>query len=392
MRGIPAFGALVVFFVSLVAVFPLHTASMQRALDRHHTSASMTRQLLGEPSSSPNVLIAYASTSQHTATLAEAISHGLLAAGAAPSAIKVMGISKCDVRLHVLGWADVILIGGPVERGNMTSAMAGFITTLSRLAGEHVFLQGKLAAAFATGGGISARAEAIVHEANGLLEAAGFTVPTFKDSWHFSTGLVAITGEDPYCHIGQTDRFPHQVGAEAIMSGCQVEASEPMGSLHPVFTMLSQDYSQRLYTYAALHLHHRRTWLPEQQDRLLSVSSQLSRTDDSVEQETDWGEWGDVPAEPPSMEQDGTKEALAVQQPQTTSSSIIDLLGEAVASNKPYFAALLCAGMLLGAICWTWLGRGTNSGGLLPLPRLRGGLTARDETAHPCIMAQQSIA
>ena len=138
-------------------------------------------------------------------------------------------------------------------RKNLTVSTGGV-----QMAGDHAFVQGKLAAAFATGGAITARAEGIVHEANQLLQvghgpstlaavchirtlhviigcfwrpaqggllvpcklgvpthdghsffwsidlpmqAAGFSVPTFQDSWHYSTGLVAITGEDPYCHV-----------------------------------------------------------------------------------------------------------------------------------------------------------------------------------------------
>ena len=107
-------------------------------------------------------------------------------------------------------------------------------------------------------------------------------MPSFNDSWDFSTGLVAITGEVPFCQVGQTDRFPHGSGSDvsppaeslpslflqcnmcdigyghlrlsqtafilalqAVLKGCEVGADKPPGSLHPRFLQLADEYGRR---------------------------------------------------------------------------------------------------------------------------------------------------
>ena len=81
----------------------------------------------------PNVLIVYTSSSKHTKSLATAISDALQTAGAVPDNVRMKDISDCDVRMEVLGWADVVLVGGPVERGDMAQPMEKFVTNMERV-------------------------------------------------------------------------------------------------------------------------------------------------------------------------------------------------------------------------------------------------------------------
>lgn len=91
------------------------------------------RETFQPPSYSPNILVVYTSTSQHTRTLATAIVDGLVASGAPPDHVKLRDVDECDVRLEFLGWADAVLIGGPVEMGEMTASISAYVDLLSRV-------------------------------------------------------------------------------------------------------------------------------------------------------------------------------------------------------------------------------------------------------------------
>eukprot|EP00873_Tetraselmis_striata_P035449 jgi/Tetstr1/455713/TSEL_042520.t1 len=196
----------------------------------------------------PNVLIAYESTSGHTKSLALALARGMRAAGLGEERLRVLPVRQCGV--EEAHWAEVVLVGGPTLKGETSAAVALFTEQLAQLAQKHPVLRGRLAAGFATGGAVSAGAEAIIQATNTRLQNAGFTVPSFRDNWNFSTGLVAITGQPPFCQVGQTDRFPHEVGEKAVMSGCEVGADEPPGSIHPYFHTLASEYAGRLLQFA----------------------------------------------------------------------------------------------------------------------------------------------
>ena len=123
-----------------------------------------------------------------------------------------------------------------------------------------------------------------------------------------------------------------------------IQAANTLACLRP--------YPGRLYQHALLHLQHRRTWLPENDDRLHIASLQLQDQNNVAgEADIDWGEWGEPP--------DGVKEEetrsegaadntmphdqLHSQQSQSAG-SVGTLLEGAEVANKPYFAVLLCGG------------------------------------------------
>mmetsp|Transcript_23245 Transcript_23245/g.55629 ORF Transcript_23245/g.55629 Transcript_23245/m.55629 type:complete len:360 (-) Transcript_23245:107-1186(-) len=263
------FGA---FCTCVWLVTPLQDFSLENVAN---DTGRFRQEKLFSESWEPNVLIVYVTSSLHTRTLSQALRDGFSLAGLGDEKLRVRPVATCDIKNDVLGWADVILIGGPVHMGAMSKSMSAFVNQTVKLAEAHSFMRGKLAAAFSTGGAVTAGAELIVWQANNLLEAAGFVVPKFLDSWRYSTGLVAVTGEDPFCQVGQTDRFPHEMGEKAIMTGCEVGSSSPKGTLHQLMVELAHEYAARVKRLAEDHLKVRRRRIPESSDRL-APGTQLS--------------------------------------------------------------------------------------------------------------------
>jgi len=216
-------------------------------------------------SEQPNVLIAYESTSGHTKSLAQAIANGFDRVGMPESRLRVLPLRLCNA--ETVHWADVILFGGPSLKGETSAAVGLFTELLAQLAEKHEAMKGRIAASFSTGGAFSAGVEIIIDAANKRLKGAGFKVPNFDDNWHFSVGLIAITGHPPFCQVGQTDRFPHEVGDKAIMSGCEVGREQPVGSIHPHFHTLAAEYARRVHLLAVDQLSQRRINLSEERDR-----------------------------------------------------------------------------------------------------------------------------
>jgi len=110
--------------------------------------------------SSKSIAIVYHSPYGHTAKVADYIAQGVIKAGAM---VHVMNIEHID--WDVLDQADAIIFGCPTYMGNLTSGLKLFMEQSSKRWLARAW-QGKLAAGFTNGGGLSGDKLAVLQQIN----------------------------------------------------------------------------------------------------------------------------------------------------------------------------------------------------------------------------------
>lgn len=169
-----------------------------------------------QTASCANVLVCYYSATNKTQQLAMAVANGARQVG---SDVRVLSISGVTVQSDVMEWADAIIIGSPVHYGNVASKMTAWFETAWEPFWEDPRLEGKLGAAFATGGGLAQGLEHVVSSLQRLL--ASFRIqcitPAPTRSGYDSYGAVAVTGTPPFNGSMLAEPF--------------VEAGEALGAL-----------------------------------------------------------------------------------------------------------------------------------------------------------------
>ena len=163
-----------------------------------------------------NVLICYYSATNRTHQLAEAI-----AAGAQQPLVHVrlQPITETSVEADVLDWADAIVLGSPVHYGNPAGAVLSWFERDWERFWEDPRLNGKLGAAFATGGGLAQGLEHVVASIQRLLVSFRIQIltPPPTRSGYDSYGAVAVTGTAPF--------------NEATLATPFLQAGEALGAL-----------------------------------------------------------------------------------------------------------------------------------------------------------------
>lgn len=138
----------------------------------------------------PYVVVAYHSVSGHTNTMAQAVADGVrMQPGACADVLDIAAATQ-DRLLA----ADAIVVGSPVRNGNVAAAVLAWIEQWP-FAGRP--LEGKVGAAFVSGGGISAGAESTLLSLLRPLLMFGMVV-VGGDSWQSAFGAAAITSEAPF--------------------------------------------------------------------------------------------------------------------------------------------------------------------------------------------------
>lgn len=136
-----------------------------------------------QPSAHPLKLsIVYHSPYGHTAKVAQFIEKGACAAGAEVHLMPVAAI-----HWDILDAADIIVFGCPTYMGNLTAALKQFMEDSSKRWLARAW-QGKIAAGFTNGGGLSGDKLAVIQQINlfamqhGMLWAGLPFMPTGRDS------------------------------------------------------------------------------------------------------------------------------------------------------------------------------------------------------------------
>jgi NAD(P)H dehydrogenase (quinone) len=148
----------------------------------------------------PRVLVAYHSESGSTREMADAVAAGAREQPGACVDVVAIGDGAAadpagaDAGHALLLAADAIVVGSPVRNGNPAAAVLAWIEGWP-FAGRP--LAGKVGAAFATGGGISAGEEATLEALLRPMLMFGMVV-VGGDSWQAAFGASAITGEAPF--------------------------------------------------------------------------------------------------------------------------------------------------------------------------------------------------
>ena len=138
----------------------------------------------------PKILIAYYSQSGSTAELAESIAKG----AASVSGVEVWVGSLDQVEMKEILEASALILGSPVYNANPAPQVLEFINSWPF---ENRPLEGKIGAAFATGGGISIGEEEVMMSIlramliHGMILVGGERVEA-------SFGASGITGEGPF--------------------------------------------------------------------------------------------------------------------------------------------------------------------------------------------------
>ena len=147
-----------------------------------------------------HVLVTYYSSSTgHTKALAEAIAEGSRKVVGHDN-VKVMPIASVDVEKDAIEWADAIVVGSPVHYGNVASPVLAWFETSWAKFWTDPRLDGKVGAAFATGGGLAQGAEHVLTSIVRLFHSFRIQAlsPSPTRSGYNSYGAIAITGTPPY--------------------------------------------------------------------------------------------------------------------------------------------------------------------------------------------------
>lgn len=142
------------------------------------------------PDARPYVVVVHHSVSGHTSAMAQAVAEG--ARMQPGTCVDVLGI-EAATHDRLLA-ADAIVIGSPVRNGNAAAAVLAWI---EQWPFEGRPLEGKVGAAFVTGGGISAGAESTLLSLQRPLLMFGMVV-VGGDSWQSAFGAAAVTAEAPF--------------------------------------------------------------------------------------------------------------------------------------------------------------------------------------------------
>ena len=134
------------------------------------------------------VLIAYHSQSGHTRSMALAVAEG---AGSI-NGVETRLLRVQDVKQDHLLEADAIIVGSPVLNANVAPEVQAFINSWPF---EGRFLQDKVGAAFASGGGISAGEEAVQLSILRSMLVFGMII-VGGPNWMSAFGASAVTEED----------------------------------------------------------------------------------------------------------------------------------------------------------------------------------------------------
>lgn len=159
-----------------------------------------------------SIAIVYHSPYGHTAKVAQHIAEG---AKTAQVAVRLMSID--DVDWDVLDQADVIVFGCPTYMGNLTSGLKLFMEQSSKRWLARSW-QGKLAAAFTNGGGLSGDKLAVLQQINLFAMQHGML-------W---TGLPLMpTGRN----AEDLNRMSSFLGLMTQSDNASVEVTPPQGDL-----------------------------------------------------------------------------------------------------------------------------------------------------------------
>ncbi|MHA7131764.1 flavodoxin family protein [Algoriphagus namhaensis] len=142
------------------------------------------------PQETSNVLIAYYSKSGNTAALAQNIAEG--AKSVEGVSVKLLAIDQ--IKQTDLLQADAIILGSPVYNANVAPPMQEFINSWPF---ENRPLEGKIGAAFTTGGGISIGEEGVMLSLIQSMLIHGMIIMG-GDTTESAFGASAITGEGPF--------------------------------------------------------------------------------------------------------------------------------------------------------------------------------------------------
>jgi len=130
----------------------------------------------------PTVLIVYHSRTGNTEEMAKAVAEGVKSTG-----MKVMRKRVERTTLQDLLKADGIILGSPTYYGTMAAEVKGFI---DRSVKYHGKLEGKVGAAFSSGGGLGGGVETTVLDLTKALLIHGMIVQ--GDPWGSHYGTVSI--------------------------------------------------------------------------------------------------------------------------------------------------------------------------------------------------------
>jgi len=130
----------------------------------------------------PTILIVYHSRSGNTEQMAKAVEEGARSAG-----VKVVRKKVGGVTLQDLLKADGIILGSPTYYGTMAAELKAFI---DRSVKYHGKLEGKIGAAFSSGGGLGGGVETTVLDITKAMLIHGMVVQ--GDPWGSHYGTVSI--------------------------------------------------------------------------------------------------------------------------------------------------------------------------------------------------------
>jgi NAD(P)H dehydrogenase (quinone) len=130
----------------------------------------------------PNVLISYHSKTGNTEEMAKAVEEGAKSEG-----VQVVRKKVKRATLQDLLKADGIILGSPTYYGTMAAEMKAFI---DRSVKYHGKLEGKVGAAFSSGGGLGGGVETTVLDLTKALLIHGMVVQ--GDPWGSHYGTVSI--------------------------------------------------------------------------------------------------------------------------------------------------------------------------------------------------------
>ncbi len=135
----------------------------------------------------PTVLIVYHSRTGNTEEMAKAVAEGVKSTG-----MKVVRKRVQQTTLQDLLKADGIILGSPTYYGTMAAEVKGFI---DRSVKYHGKLEGKVGAAFSSGGGLGGGVETTVLDLNKALLIHGMIVQGDPSGSHY--GTVSIGRPNP---------------------------------------------------------------------------------------------------------------------------------------------------------------------------------------------------
>ena len=169
----------------LLLLADARAAAAENPFDLRHDRDSVAR-----------VLIVYHSETGYTKTFAGAIRAGATAGGAD---VRFLSCKNATYTNDVL-WADAIVVGSPTHYGNPSADILGWFEKEWENGFYDPALNGKLGAAFATGGGMNQGVEHVVTGLQRALESfrIRYIAPDPSRNGYHSYGGVAITGTEPF--------------------------------------------------------------------------------------------------------------------------------------------------------------------------------------------------